>query len=108
MRPVIADILQGKTGDTCYRADHLGYLEDLGLIVRDPQIRIANRIYREVIPRELTRGTSLALRGRTACYLGPDRRLDFPRLLAAFQQHFREESETWMGSGPAGKPAPSS
>lgn len=30
------------------------YVEDLGLIVTRPQIRIANRIYREVIPRELT------------------------------------------------------
>lgn len=33
--------------------DDLQYIEDLGLIVRKPQVHIANAIYREIIPREI-------------------------------------------------------
>lgn len=34
--------------------DDKQYVENVGLIITRPQVRIANRIYREVIPRELT------------------------------------------------------
>ncbi|MFM7175720.1 MAG: hypothetical protein ACKO4U_22145 [Caldilinea sp.] len=33
---------------------------------------------------------------RAAWYLGADGRLDLPKLLAAFQQFFREHSESWL------------
>lgn len=88
MRHIIGDILQGKIADTNYPTDDLDYVTDLGLIVTQPQIRIANRIYQEVIPRELMRSTLLALNQQAAWYMGPDRRLDFPKLLTAFQQYF--------------------
>lgn len=64
--PIISDILQGKTVDISYPADDLRYLEDLGLIVTQPHIAIANRIYKEVIARE------------TAGIHAPDRQLCTP------------------------------
>ena len=60
-----------------------------------PQLEIANRIYREVIPRELTAARQASISHQQAWYLRPDRRLDMPKLLAAFQQFFREHSEAW-------------
>ena len=60
--------------------------------------QIANPIYREVIPRELTLIAQLNLEAqqRPSWYIAPDGRLDLPKLLAAFQQFFREHSESWV------------
>jgi len=71
-------------------------VEDLGLIRRKPEVRIANRIYRETIPRELTSPIQDGLHQPTAWYLTPDRRLDVGKLLAAFQQFFREHADAWL------------
>ena len=71
-------------------------MRDLGLVKTEGQIRIANPIYREVIPRELTYGTQLTISEQPAWYVLPDGRLDLPKLLAAFQQFFREHSESWL------------
>ncbi len=77
--------------------DDLQYVEDLGLIQSRPQWRIANRIYREVIPRELTYTTQTRITHEQAWYVRPhDRRLDIPKLLAAFQQFFRENADAWI------------
>jgi len=66
------------------------------LIQARPQVRIANRIYREVIPRELTWTTQIRITHEQAWYLTPERRLDIAKLLAAFQQFFRENSDAWI------------
>jgi hypothetical protein len=59
--------------------------------------QIANPIYREVVPRELTYITQMnEAAQRTAWYIDPDGRLNLPKLLAAFQQFFRENSEIWL------------
>ena len=50
---VIAPLLSGRT-DAEVRPDDLQYVRDLGLAARDAPVRIANPIYREVIPRDLT------------------------------------------------------
>ncbi|WP_221933878.1 hypothetical protein, partial [Tepidimonas alkaliphilus] len=56
-----------------------------------------NRIYREVIPRELTFSTQYMLPQQQAWYVRPqDRRLDMDKLLAAFQQFFRENADAWI------------
>jgi hypothetical protein len=71
-------------------------VEDLGLITTDQQLRIANKIYQEVIPRELTYTTQLTITHETAWYVAPDGRLDMSKLLMAFQNFFRENSEHWV------------
>ena len=71
-------------------------MRDLGLIKTEGQLSIANPIYREVIPRELTFGTQLTIAQEPAWYIRRDGRLDMPKLLEAFQQFFRENSEAWL------------
>jgi hypothetical protein len=51
--PVVSALLQGSTGAMSHLSRNLDHAEDLGVIVRDPHIRIANRIYLEVITRSL-------------------------------------------------------
>ena len=67
---------------------------DLGLIAIDTPLRIANPLYAEVIPRELTYAAQAGLVEDTAWYV--DGGLDVVKLLAAFQAFFREHSERWV------------
>ena len=62
-----------------------------------PQIRIANRIYREVIPRQLTYSAQLTINQGSHWYTDPSGCLDMDKLLTAFQQFFRKHSEHWSG-----------
>jgi len=95
VRQVMSDILSAENVEGRYPTDDLQYVEDLGLIRTRPQLEISNRIYREVIPRELTWTTQTVITHDQAWYLTPGRRLDMPKLLAAFQQFFRERSDAW-------------
>ncbi|VFM95202.1 MAG: AAA ATPase domain-containing protein [Candidatus Kentron sp. G] len=72
------------------------YVQDLGLIRTRPQIAIANPIYREVIPRTLTWIAQTRIPQESAWYVKEDGQLDIPKLLDAFQQFFRENSEIWI------------
>jgi hypothetical protein len=98
VRRIVADILGGEAVDTNYPPDDLQYAVDLGLIVTRPHLRIANRIYQEVIPRELTWPRQVTITHQTEWYVRADHRLDLPKLLTAFQQFFREHSEAWLDS----------
>jgi len=89
---ILADTVEE---DTTIPEEDLRYVEDLGLIRTRPQLAVANPIYREMIPRTLTWTTQVLISHETAYYIKENRRLDFPRLLNAFQQFFRENGESW-------------
>ena len=77
--------------------DDLQYARDLGLVARDDPVAIANPIYREVIPRDLTYTTqAMNIHHEPAWYVDDDGGLRTDGLLAAFQTFFREHSEHWM------------
>lgn len=96
VRQVIEPMLLGSDEAQDYPADDLLYLRDLGLITTTKPLRIANAIYQEIIPRELTWSTQETLLQTAAWYLLPDGRLDMNALFTAFQQFFRENSEAWL------------
>ena len=96
VRNVIGLILQGVTAPRGIPVDDIQYVEDLGLITTKGQMDIANPIYREVIPRELTYGTQLSMSQESAWYVKDDNTLDMDRLMSAFQEFFREHSEAWL------------
>ena len=96
VRHVIEALLTGSCEPEQLPTDDVQYVHDLGLIAITPQLRIANPIYQEIIPRELTYSTTLTISHQQAWYIQPDGRLDLPKLLGAFQQFFREHSEHWL------------
>ncbi|MEW5767946.1 MAG: ATP-binding protein [bacterium] len=97
VRCVIEPILAGGEKPDRLSEDDVQYVEDLGLISTRGQLRIANRIYQEVIPRALTYTTQLTISHQPAWYIQPeDSRLDIDKLLFAFQQFFRQHSEHWV------------
>ena len=100
VRRVISPMLQGTILDQHVSPSDIEYVIDLGLVYRDKisGLQIANPIYREVIPRELAFIAQLDFEHlyRSAWYIGEDGRLDMEKLLTAFQQFFRENSELWL------------
>ena len=94
VRRVIEPLLGGDDGR---HSDHdREYVRDLGLVAPDAPLRIANPIYAEVVPRELTWILQDEMPQRTASYVHPDGGLNLDRLLEAFQAFFRENSEHWI------------
>jgi type II secretory pathway predicted ATPase ExeA len=96
VRRVIEPILAGSLEAEKIPGDDVNYVYDLGLIQKIPQVRIANRIYQEIIPRELTYSTQLTIYQESSWYIQADGRLDMDKLLAAFQEFFRKHFESWV------------
>jgi hypothetical protein len=97
---VIAAIISGESSDIePIKPDDQQYVEDLGLIRTRPKIAISNRIYMEVIPRELTWIAQTHIpEQEQEWYVTPEHSLDMPKLLAAFQQFYREHADIWSKS----------
>jgi hypothetical protein len=96
VRRVIEPLLTSETDPSFIPLDDVEYVEDLGLIRSTPNLALANPIYQEVIPRTLTYSTQRTITQETVWYVRTDGTLDLPKLLAAFQQFFRENSERWL------------
>jgi len=96
VRSVIEPILTGTADPGIMMEDDIQYVVDLGLIRRKPHLTIANAIYKEIIPRVLTETTQDVLPFQTEWYRSADGRLDMDKLLAEFQEFFREHSEHWV------------
>ena len=95
VRRVVEPLLSGAEARSL-PSDDLMYVRDLGLISTDDPVHIANPIYREVIPRELTYTTQATLAQEAAWYVDANGGLDVGKLLSAFQVFFREHSEHWV------------
>ena len=96
VRRVVEPLLSGAASDEAIPQDDLEYVRDLGLVSRQRPVAIANPIYQEVIPRDLTYTTQEYLAQDTAWYVDADDRLRLDDLLTAFQEFFREHSEHWV------------
>jgi hypothetical protein len=96
VRHVIAPLLAGAPGAEDLPDDDIQYCRDLGLIGLGRPLSIANRIYREIIPRQLTWSTQETMVQEQPWYVAPDGSMDMDKLLSAFAQFFREHSESWL------------
>ncbi len=96
---VIEPMMQGVDLPIDVPEDDRQYCIDLGLIARrDRKLQIANRIYLEVLPRELTSIAQDSLQGRAEqpWFVGSDQRMDMDKLIESFQQFFRENAQSWL------------
>ncbi|MCB9553905.1 MAG: AAA-like domain-containing protein [Myxococcales bacterium] len=84
VRRIIEPLIAGTTAvSPTYRED-FEYTRDLGLVVADPELRVTNPIYREVIARELAIAVEQERLPGPRRYVHPDGRLDLRALLEAF------------------------
>lgn len=96
IEPMLAN--EDEIDDAQIPTDDIQYVEDMGLIKRErgkPR-RIANGIYREIIPRELTWSTQDVLIQQSQWYLNPDNSINMENLLLDFQQFFRQNADAWI------------
>ena len=96
IEPILAN--SPEADDTLIPTDDLQYVEDMGLIKREkgkPR-RIANTIYQEVIPRELTWTTQDGLIQEPQWYQNTDGSINMEKLLLDFQQFFRQNADSWI------------
>ena len=96
VRRVVEPLLSG-TEQSAFSTRDIEYVRDLGLVAQDTPLRIANPIYAEVVPRELTYAAQTGLVQDPAWYVNADGNLDVEKLMVAFQAFFREHSERWVG-----------
>ena len=95
VRRVIQPMLTGQFPES--QDDDTSYCTDLGLVKKGARgFEIANGIYREVIPRELTtHSQERLLSAFEPEWVKPDQTLDTEKLFSMFQAFWRENSEIW-------------
>ena len=93
VRRVIEPLLAGTALARNVTPDNLDYVRALGLVRTEGQVEIANPIYREVIPRQLTRVTEKFIALDPAWYVDGLGSLLLGKLLEAFQNFYRMNSE---------------
>lgn len=101
VRRVILSIVNGEPPLFDDWDDDLRYCLDLGIVKAEQgNVRFANPIYREIITRVLNSSFEGGLTGQeeytAPWFLRPDGSLDMDKLLRAFQQFYRENSEHWL------------
>jgi hypothetical protein len=98
VRSVIEPMVLGQIADHLVQ-DDVDYVMDLGLVINSPHgLQIANPIYKEVIPRQLTWLNQTQLKSVVPhlWYINPDGSIAVEKLLEDFQKFFRENSESWI------------
>ena len=97
IEPILANA--EEPDESIVKPDDIQYVTDMGLITRDrgKPIRIANGIYREIIPRELTWDTQQTLIQEPQWYQNADGSINMEKLLLDFQQFFRGNADSWIG-----------
>ena len=90
---VIEPLLAGTAISSNATSDDLNYVRDLGLVRTARHVEIANPIYREVIPRRLTYVTEKFIALDPAWYVDRVGNLRLGKLLRAFQDFYRTNSE---------------
>ncbi len=94
---IIDAIITGIDTPQNFPSDDLQYVIDLGLIAeRDNHIVIANPIYQEVLPLELTYSVQFTLPQQQLWYVNSDGSIDMHKMLTAFTQFYRENSAVWL------------
>ncbi len=95
VRDIIDALISGGGEDQNYSLDDLQYVRDLGLISQK-NVCIANPIYQEIIPRALSISKQDTINQETLWYQSGDGFLEMTKLLYAFVQFYRENSEVWL------------
>jgi hypothetical protein len=98
VRRVIEPILMGDVYEGMLRAEDIEYVQDLGLITQavGGEIMISNRIYQEIIPRQLAWESQSGMAIQLSWFVDDDGKLKIPTLIESFRQFFRENSECWI------------
>ena len=96
IRAIIESLIVGKTDPLLAENDAFRQCLDLGLVVLEKGVpSVANPIYREVLARQITYSSQLAIPEPEWQWEKPDGSLDMDALLKEFQKFWRRNSQMW-------------
>jgi hypothetical protein len=95
VRNIMDEIINSTAQLQVFNDDDVQYVRDLGLIGQK-NYAIANPIYQEIIPRALTITTQQSIEQESLWYINHDGSLDMIKLMQAFTDFFRKNSEMWL------------
>ncbi len=99
VRTIIDAIITGDKKLSGIPTDDISYCIDLGLLSYHAKgLEIANPIYKEIIPRELTYSKQKGIVQETIWYQNPDKSLNMQKLFTEFTQFYREGFDAWIQS----------
>jgi hypothetical protein len=92
---IILPMIMGE--EVAFHQDDINYCIDLGLIKRTKEgLQISNKIYQEIIPRELTYPKQMLLNTIfKPDWINPDGSLNIKTLLTLFKQYWHENAGIW-------------
>ena len=90
VRRVIDPILAGELLSRDVLDDDQHYVFDLGLVVAAPNLKIANPMYQEIIPRALNANAEKSIPETYHNWLDDEGKLDWPRIWEGFLEFWRE------------------
>jgi hypothetical protein len=96
IRTVIESLISGESNPSLANSEAFRLCMDLGLVtIENNVLQIANPIYKEVIARQMTFSTQLAIPEPEWQWKKPDGELDMDMLLHEFQKFWQRHSEIW-------------
>jgi hypothetical protein len=96
VKKVIEILISGEANTELADTEAFRQAVDMGLVVVEHSTpQVANPIYREVLARQMTYSTQLAIQGLEWKWEKDDGSLDMERLLKEFQKFWRRHSEIW-------------
>jgi hypothetical protein len=96
IRNVIESLITGESNPSLANSEAFRLCMDLGLVkIEKNVLQIANPIYKEVIARQMTFSTQLAIPEPSWQWQKPNGELDMDSLLQEFQKFWRRHSAIW-------------
>ncbi|GHT38153.1 hypothetical protein FACS189427_12070 [Planctomycetales bacterium] len=96
IRKVMETLLSGNLDPNLGESEGIELCQDLGLaIIEHGTPKVANPIYREILARQMSYGSQLAIPEPAFRWQNPDGTLDMDSLLKEFQKFWRKHSEVW-------------
>jgi hypothetical protein len=92
IKKIVAPLIRGETPESI-SVDDIQYAKDLGLLKSKSKIlEIANPIYQEVLPRELSYPRQMTINEDLPDYLDKGQKLNMQKLMRSFVEFYRENA----------------
>ena len=92
IKKIVAPLIRGETPEHI-SVDDMQYAKDLGILSSQSKIlEIANPIYQEILPRELSYPRQMTINEDLPAYLDKGSKLNMQKLMQAFVEFYRENA----------------
>jgi hypothetical protein len=96
VRTLMETVMSGEADPSLADSEGFRLCMDLGLVViENGTIKVANPIYKEILARQMTFGTQMAIQEPQWQWKDADGNLDMDKLMSEFQKFWRRNADVW-------------